>query len=76
MLHASTSEEKLCELANLCMDEMSRSAEDLTDEEVARAQTQIRVGTLMAYESPMARIRAFGKHACAAEEGREHRGVD
>ena len=60
VLHASTSEEKLCELANLCMDEMSRSAEDLTDEEVARAQTQIRVGTLMAYESPMARIERLG----------------
>ena len=60
VLYASTSESKLGELANLCMDEIKRTADNLTDEEVARARTQIRVGILMALESPMARIERLG----------------
>ena len=60
VLHASTSEEALGDLARLCMDEVRRSADDLTEKEVDRARAQIRAGALMAYESPMFRTERLG----------------
>ena len=59
-VHAGTGSEEIGPLANLCMDEIKRSAEDLTEKEIERARTQIRVGILMAYESPMSRIERLG----------------
>ncbi len=60
VIHASTGEKELQELATLCVDEMRKAAEDLTEKEVSRAKTQIRVGILMAYESPGSRIERLG----------------
>ena len=56
VLQASTGEREIAELAQLCADEVRKSADGLTDREVSRAKTQIRVGLLMGYESPAYRI--------------------
>ena len=56
VLHASTGEREIAELAQLCADEIRKSAKTLTEREVNRAKTQIRVGLLMGYESPAYRI--------------------
>ncbi|MCY3879188.1 MAG: pitrilysin family protein [Rhodobacteraceae bacterium] len=56
ILHASTGERELPDLAFLCAREIRRSAAGLTDKEIDRAKTQIRVGILMGHESPANRI--------------------
>ncbi len=56
VLHASTGEREIAELALLCADEIRNSADSLTEREVNRAKTQIRVSLLMGYESPAYRI--------------------
>ncbi len=61
ILHASTGEDELLELANLCADEIRRTADGLTEKEVSRAKTQIRVSTLMGHESPVNRIERMGR---------------
>lgn len=59
-IYASTGPEELPELVSVCVEELKRSAGDLTEEELARARTQVRVGTLMAFESPLARVERMG----------------
>ena len=44
LLHAVTGERELSEMAHLFIDEIKRSADDLREDEAARARTQIRVG--------------------------------
>ena len=60
VVHASTSEDNLGDLARLCIDEIRRSAEDLEEKEVERARAQIRAGSLMALESPVFRAERLG----------------
>jgi len=60
IIHASTRKEDLRELAECCIDEIRRSGEDLDEEEVRRARTQVRVGILMGYESPFNRVERTG----------------
>lgn len=61
MLHASTNGSLLEELIEVSIDEIRKSANDLTVKEINRAKTQIRVAILMAFESPSNRIERMGK---------------
>ena len=54
-LYAGTSEAEIGELTILTLDELKRSAEDMTESEVARARAQLKAGLLMGLESPSAR---------------------
>lgn len=51
-IYAGTSADQIGDLAGITMDEIRRSAETLTDAEVARAKTQMKAGLLMGLESP------------------------
>ena len=51
-IYAGTSGDKVADLAHLTIDELRRSADDLTEAEVARARAQIKAGLLMGLESP------------------------
>ncbi|MDO5604948.1 MAG: pitrilysin family protein [Paracoccus sp. (in: a-proteobacteria)] len=50
-IYAGTAAEDIAELANLTVDELKRSAEGLTDAEIARAKVQLKAGMLMGLES-------------------------
>ncbi|HEV7276908.1 MAG TPA: pitrilysin family protein [Devosiaceae bacterium] len=52
---ASTGEEEVTELLPVVLDELRRSTENITDEEVVRVRNQIRAGLLMSLESPSSR---------------------
>jgi predicted Zn-dependent peptidase len=54
-LYAGTSEEEIGELTRLTLDELKRSAEDMSEAEVARARAQLKAGLLMGLESPSSR---------------------
>ncbi|UXU76192.1 MULTISPECIES: M16 family metallopeptidase [unclassified Paracoccus (in: a-proteobacteria)] len=51
-IYAGTSGEQIADLAHLTIDEIKRSAEDMTEAEVARARAQLKAGLLMGLESP------------------------
>ena len=52
---AATGEEEVAELIPVVLDELRRSTESITEEEVVRVRNQIRAGLLMSLESPSAR---------------------
>ncbi|MBM1221571.1 insulinase family protein [Ponticoccus sp. SC2-23] len=60
-IYAGTSAEQIDELANLTIDEMRRSAEDMSEAEVARARTQMKAGMLMGLESPSNRAERLAR---------------
>lgn len=51
-IYAGTSGDQVADLANLTVDELKRSAEDMTEAEIARARAQLKAGLLMGLESP------------------------
>ncbi|MTH65369.1 M16 family metallopeptidase [Paracoccus shanxieyensis] len=51
-IYAGTSGDQVADLANLTVDEIRRSAEDMTEAEIARARAQLKAGLLMGLESP------------------------
>ena len=51
-LYAGTSGDKVSELANITMDEIKRAADNMNENEVARASVQMKAGLLMGLESP------------------------
>lgn len=51
-IYAGTSGEQVADLARLTVDELRRSAGDMTEAEVARARAQLKAGLLMGLESP------------------------
>lgn len=51
-VYAGTSGEQLADLAHLTIDEIRRSADEMTEAEVARAKAQLKAGLLMGLESP------------------------
>ncbi|WJS85245.1 pitrilysin family protein [Paracoccus sp. TOH] len=51
-IYAGTSGEQIADLATLTVDELKRSAEDMSEAEVARARAQLKAGLLMGLESP------------------------
>ncbi len=60
-IYAGTSAEDLPELANLTMDELKRSADDMSPAEVARARAQMKAGLLIGLESPSARAERLAR---------------
>lgn len=60
-IYAGTSGEDLGDLAKLTVDELKRAAEDMTDEEVARARAQMKAGLLMGLESPSSRAERLAR---------------
>ncbi len=54
-VYAGTSAEDIAGLAKLTVDQLKRAAEDLSEEEIARARAQMKAGLLMGLESPSAR---------------------
>lgn len=60
-VYAGTSAEQVGDLARYTMDELKRSAEDLTEAEVARIRAQRRAGLLMGLEGPWARTQHMAR---------------
>ena len=51
-VYAGTSEEEIGDLVGLTVDELKRAADDMSEEEVARARAQLKAGLVMGLESP------------------------
>jgi predicted Zn-dependent peptidase len=60
-IYAGTSGEELPELVGLTIDELKRSAEDMTQAELARARAQMKAGLLMGLESPSSRAERLAR---------------
>ena len=60
-LYAGTSQEEIGELTQLTLDELKRSAEDMTPAEVNRARAQLKAGLLMGLESPSSRAERLAR---------------
>ena len=60
-IYAGTSGEEIGELAELTIDELKRSADDMSDEEVDRARAQMKAGLLMGLESPSNRAERLAR---------------
>ncbi|MEM6619907.1 MAG: insulinase family protein, partial [Pseudomonadota bacterium] len=60
-IYSGTSGEDVASLSELCIDEIRRSAEDMTVAEVARARAQMKAGMLMGLESPSARCERLAR---------------
>lgn len=60
-IYAGTSGEQIAELAEVTIDELRRSADGLSQQEVDRAKTQIRAGMLMSLESPSAQAERLAR---------------
>ena len=60
-IYAGTSADEIAELSNLTIDEMKRSAEDMSEAEIARARAQMKAGLLMGLESPSARAERMAR---------------
>ncbi len=77
-IYAGTSGDELGELAELTIDEIKRSADDMTLAEVARARAQMKAGLVMGLESPssraerLARLTAIWDRVVPLEETVEH----
>jgi predicted Zn-dependent peptidase len=51
----------VAELSRLTVEELKRSAEDMTEAEVARARAQLKAGMVMGLESPSARAERIAR---------------
>ena len=60
-IYAGTAAEDVAALATLTIDELKRSAEDMTEVEVARARAQMKSGMLMGLESPSSRAERLAR---------------
>jgi predicted Zn-dependent peptidase len=60
-IYAGTSGDEVGQLAELTIDEIRRSAEDMSAAEVARARAQMKAGLLMGLESPSARAERIAR---------------
>ena len=60
-IYAGTSAGEIAELSTLTIDEMKRSAEDMSEAEIARARAQMKAGLLMGLESPSARAERMAR---------------
>ncbi len=60
-IYAGTSAGQLAELAHLTMDEIRRSAGDMSEAEVERARVQMKAGLLMGLESPSSRCERLAR---------------
>jgi predicted Zn-dependent peptidase len=60
-IYAGTSAEEIGDLTELTVAELRRSAEDMTEAEVARARAQLKAGMLMGLESPSSRAERLAR---------------
>jgi predicted Zn-dependent peptidase len=60
-IYSGTSGDDVGGLAELCIDELRRSADDMTEVEVNRARTQLKAGMLMGLESPASRCERLAR---------------
>ena len=60
-IYSGTSGDDVAGLSELCIDELKRSAEDMTAAEVDRARNQMKAGLLMGLESPAARCERLAR---------------
>lgn len=60
-IYAGTSGDQIGELANLTIDEIRRSADDMTEAEIERARAQMKAGLLMGLESPSSRCERLAR---------------
>lgn len=60
-IYAGTSAEDVGALGDLCIDELKRAADDLSDAEVDRARAQMKAGLLMGLESPSSRAERLAR---------------
>ena len=60
-IYAGTAEDDIAELARLTIDEIRRTADDLTEAEVARARVQMKAGMVMGLEGPSARAERLAR---------------
>ncbi|MBT0955995.1 insulinase family protein [Alphaproteobacteria bacterium KMM 3653] len=60
-IYAGTSGEEIAGLAELTVDELRRSTQDLNEAEVARARAQMKAGMLMGLESPSSRAERLAR---------------
>lgn len=60
-IYSGTSGDDVAGLAGLCIDEMRRAAQDMSEVEVTRARTQLKAGLLMGLESPAARCERLAR---------------
>ncbi len=60
-IYAGTGAAEIGELAMLTIEELKRAAEDMRDDEVARARAQMKAGLLMGLESPSQRAERLAK---------------
>lgn len=60
-IYAGTSGADVNDLVILSMDEIKRSADDMSDREVERARTQMKAGMLMGLESPSSRAERMAR---------------
>ena len=54
-IYAGTSADDIAGLSELTVEQLKRAAEDMSDQEVARARAQMKAGLLMGLESPSSR---------------------
>lgn len=60
-IYSGTSADDIADLAGLCIDELRRSADDMTEAEIARARAQLKAGLLMGLESPSSRCERLAR---------------
>jgi predicted Zn-dependent peptidase len=60
-IYAGTSGDDVAGLANITVDELKRAAEDMSDEEVARARAQMKAGMLMGLEGASSRCERLAR---------------
>jgi len=60
-LYAGTSGELVGDLAQITVDELRRAADDMSEEETARARAQMKAGLLMGLESPSSRAERLAR---------------
>ena len=60
-IYSGTSGSDIADLAHICIDELRRAGEDMSDAEVNRARTQMKAGMLMGLESPTARCERLAR---------------
>lgn len=60
-IYAGTGGDEIADLAHLTIDEIRRTAEDVTEAELARARTQMKAGLLMGLESPSSRAERLAR---------------
>jgi predicted Zn-dependent peptidase len=61
-IYSGTSGEDISDLGDICIDELKRAADDMSEAEVARARAQMKAGMLMGLESPSSRTERMARN--------------